>query len=348
MNYELIRATEQDGQEMLEIIESRPTQGLFEVLYTRRPNPVTSYLLENKDTDVYVIKDENGRIALQGACVPHSVYIGGEQKLLGYIGGIRKRIDFKEKIDWMRMLCGAETRLDYDYNYCSILLANKHAQKVFEKRRAYMPKLNYICDYTTFIVSPRKKQADNRAFAFRKATAADEKSIVDFLIREGKLYDLFPCFERFEEFYGLSVDDVYILQKNDEIVCACALWEQSGFKQYIIKRYNGFMKLARKCYKKTTLLGRPFPHVGKPLEFPHLTLFFAKNDDATYYKTMLANIENIIAEKYDMFLIGLTKNNAKYTLFEKRKTLSFLSKIYIISEETPKLSGKMHIECGVL
>jgi hypothetical protein len=348
VNYELIRATEQDGQEMLEIIESRPTQGLFEVFYTRRPNPVTSYLLENKDTDVYVIKDENGRIALQGACVPHSVYIGGEKKSLGYINGIRKRIDFKEKIDWIRMICDAETRVDYDYNYCSILLANKHAQKVFEKRRADMPNLHYVCDYTTFIVAPRKKQIDNGSFTFRKSTIADEKSIVDFLIREGKMYDLFPCFESFDEFYGLSIDDVYILQQNDEIVCACALWEQSDFKQYVVQKYNGFLKLARTFSQKSTLLGRPFPHEGKPLKFPHLTLFLAKNDDAEYYKTMLANIENIITEKYDMFLIGLTKNNAKILLFEKRKTLSFISKIYLISEETQKISGKVHVECGVL
>jgi len=146
----------------------------------------------------------------------------------------------------------------------------------------------------------------------------------------------------------LSIDDVYILQQNDEIVCACALWEQSDFKQYVVQKYNGFLKLARKFSKKSTLLGRPFPHEGKPLEFPHLTLFLAKNDDAEYYKAMLANIENIITEKYDMFLIGLTKNNAKILMFEKRKTLSFISKIYLISEETQKTSGKVHVECGVL
>jgi len=348
VNYELIRATEQDGQEMLEIIESRPTQGLFEVFYTRRPNPVTSYLFENKDTDVYVIKDENGRIALQGACVPHSVYIGGEKKSLGYINGIRKRIDFKEKIDWIRMICDAETRVDYDYNYCSILLANKHAQKVFEKRRADMPNLNYICDYTTFIMKPRKSRVENGLLIFRKAAKEDEKSIIDFLIREGKMYDLFPCFESFEEFYGLSIDDVYILQQNNEIVCACALWEQSDFKQYVVHKYNGILKLARMFSKKSSLFGRPFPHERKPLEFPHLTLFLAKNDEAGYYKTMLANIENIISEKYDMLLIGLTKNNAKFPLFEKRKTLSFTAKLYLISEETPKLSGNFHVECGVL
>jgi len=348
MKYELVRATEQDGQEMLKIIESRPAQGLFEVLYTRRPNPVTSYLLENKYTDVYVIKDESGRIVLQGACVPHSVYIGGKRKSLGYINGIRKRPDFKEKIDWMRMICDAETMVDYDYNYCSILLANKHAQKVFEKRRADMPNLNYFCDYTTFIMKPRMSRVDNWPLVFRKATKEDEKAIVDFLIREGKAYDLFPCFESFDEFYGLSIDDVYILQKNAEIVCACALWEQSSYRQYIIQKYNGFLKLARKLSKKSTLFGRPFPHEGIPLKFPYLTLFLAKNDDAECYKVMLGNIENVISEKYNMFLIGLTKNSAKLPLLKNRKTLSFASKLYLVSEETPKLSEKVHVECGVL
>ena len=349
MNYELIRATEQDGQEMLKIIEGRPTPGVFEVLYTRRPNPVTSYLLENKYTDVYVIKDENGRIVLQGACIPHSVCIGGERKSLGYINGIRKRSDFKEKIDWMRMICDAETMVDHDYYYCSILLANKHAQKVFEKRRADMPNLNYICDYTTFIMKPHKRLVDNGSFTFRKAEKDDERFIVDFLIREGKSRDLFPCFASFEEFYGLSIDHVYILQQRDEIVCACALWEQSDFKQYVIQKYNGFLKLVRKFSKKSTMLGRPFPQVGQPLKFPYLTLFLAKNDDTEYYKIMLANIENVISEKkYDMFLIGLTNNSGKYSLFEKRKALSFVSKLYIISEKTPKLSEKIHVECGML
>jgi len=350
VNYKLIRANEQDGREMLEIIESRPTQGLFEMFYTRRPNPVTSYILENKNSGVYVIKDENGRIVLQGACIPHSVYIGGECKSLGYINGIRKRFDFKEKLDWIRMICDAETKVDYDYYYCSILLANKHAQEVFEKRRAYMPNLNYICDYTTFIIKPRKRKIYNRSLIFRKAIKSDEKAIIDFLIYEGKSYELFPYFQNFDEFYGLPIDDVYILQDGNEIVCACALWEQSSYKQYVVQKYNGILKFMSKLPKLLSALTGyiPFPQEGKVLKFPTLTLFLAKDDNKEYYQTMLANLENIISEKYDMFLIGLTKNNGKFPLFEKRKGLSFISKLYLISDKMPNLSYKVHVECGVL
>jgi len=358
VKYELLKATERDGKEMLEIIESRPAQGLFEVFYTRRPNPVISYFLENKNSDVYVIKNERGRIAFQAACVPHSVYIGGERKSLGYINGVRKNPGFKEKIDWMRMIRDAETKVDYDYKYCSILLANKHAQEVFEKRREDMPNLNYICDYTTFIIKPRKRKVGNGAFIFRKASKADEQAIVDFLIREGKQYDFFPCFESLDEFYGLSLDDVYILRQNNEILCVCALWEQSGYKQYVVRKYNGILKLAKNFPEISSLFGYiPFPREGEVVKFPTLTLFLAKDDNSEYYQPMLANIENIISEKYDMFLIGLAENNSKFALFEKRKTLSFASKLYLISDEMPKMpkilkipkiSDKIHVECGML
>ena len=349
MNYRMIAATEQDAMEMLDIIESDQSKGQIELLYTRRPNPYLSYMAESKDTDVYVIKDSSDKIIFQGANISHSVYINGQSKKLGYICGLKKHKDFTDKINWLEMVSNAKTKIEYDYFYCSILQANTYAQKVLEKKRANISALNYICDYTTFIIKPKKTKIKYNSYTFRNADASDETAIVDFLQREGHRYDLFPCFNKISEFYSLSAQDFYLLEKDGEILCTCALWEQTGYKQYIVKKYNGILNLLSKIPSLPKLFGYiPLPKTGEALRFPTLTLFMAKNDEEKYYKTMMAFIENVICENYNMFLIGLTESSEKFKFFTKRKSLHFTSRLYLIAAQNLPVLEKIHVECGML
>ena len=349
MNYRMIRATEQDGPEMLDIIESCPSKGLFELLYTRRPNPYLSYMAESKDTDIYVIKGRSGEIVLQGACTPHSVYINGQPKKLGYINGVRKHKDFSDKINWLEMINNAKTKIECDYHYCSILQANTHAQKVFEKKRPIIPDLNYICDYTTFIIKSKKKKIKDSPYTFRKADTADEAAIIDFLHEYGHNYDLFPHISKISEFYGLNTQDFYLLENDSKILCLCALWEQSSYKQYIVKKYNGILNLLSKIPDLPKLFGYiPLPKTDEVLRFPTLTFFTAKNNKKEYYKTMMLHIENVICKNYKMFLIGLAEDNEKFEIFAKRKNLRFTSRLYLIAPKNPPVLEKIHVECGML
>lgn len=349
MNYRMVAATEQDGAEMLDIIETLPSKGLFELLYTRRPNPFLSHMAEFKDTDVYVIKDKNDKIILQVACSPHSLYINGHPAKLGYINGVKKRVDFNEKINWLEMICNTKTKVEYDYHYCSILQANKHAQQVFEKKRTYMTDMHYICNYTTFIVKPKKRKIMDNSYIFRRANKSDESAIIDFLSREGQGYDLFPYFDSISDFHGLYIEDFYLLEKEGVILCTCALWEQASYKQYIVKQYNSILKLASKIPYLPKILGYiSLPEPGKILRFPILTLFMAKNDDEKYYKAMLSHIENVVYESYGMFLIGLTESSNKYQIFLKKKSLRFISRLYLFISENPPVFKKVHVECGML
>ena len=49
MSYITYLAREEDGEEILEILESSPAKGSIELLYTRRPNAYVSYKKESKE-----------------------------------------------------------------------------------------------------------------------------------------------------------------------------------------------------------------------------------------------------------------------------------------------------------
>ena len=82
MSYITYLAREEDGEEILEILESSPAKGSIELLYTRRPNAYVSYKKESKESDVLIVKD-NEKIVGTVAQIVRDLYIDNEPKKMG-------------------------------------------------------------------------------------------------------------------------------------------------------------------------------------------------------------------------------------------------------------------------
>ena len=89
-------ATIEDGQRILEIIESSPAKGRMQIIYTRRPNAYDSYQKESQDVDVFVMKEDNHVFATVVNIV-RDVYIDGTIKRLSYISGLKRDPAFKRE-----------------------------------------------------------------------------------------------------------------------------------------------------------------------------------------------------------------------------------------------------------
>ena len=74
MKYNLVDATKNDGKKMLEVIESSPSKGVLQLLYTRRPNVYESYKKEDRNSILKVVKDDNNDIIFQVAAVIQVVW----------------------------------------------------------------------------------------------------------------------------------------------------------------------------------------------------------------------------------------------------------------------------------
>ena len=358
MEYKIERASEKDGKDLLELIETLPSKGIFELLYTRRPDAYFSYKKESDRVEIGVIRDKDSKIILQGTCVIRDYYLNGDKYSVGYLGGIKKRPDFKGKVNWMEMMAALRKYVPCDMYYCSILTDNDLVMKYFTRKRKNIPPLEKMCDYTTYVMNPRaivrkRWKLSNHSLVFRKAEQSDLPRIHDFLHEEGRKYNFFPQINDLEQdFYGLRAEDCYLLERNQTIVAFTALWNQGSFRQYIVTKYNKPLNYMRRVDKLTQFMGYiPFPKENRVLDFPHLAFFLVEDNNPDIYKYFLYKVSGEIKNKTDMTVIGIPNNNPiKREVYDRIRALSFQSTLFFVnfSMKEIQFDNKLFMECGLL
>ena len=347
-------ASASDGKEILRILESSAAKGSIELIYTRRPDAYESYMKESGEARVFISRD--GARAI-GTCaeVIREVYIGGEVCRAAYICGLKKDAEYDGGVAFDARLIRDLRRDDIHFYFCSVVADNTHAQKMFEKSRRLLD-MKQTVGYKTYILSPKVKINEKKhGFTFRRATENDRETLIGFLNAEGKKKDLFPVIKTLDEFYNLSIEDFYLLLDGEHVVASAALWDQTDYKQYVVKKYRGVMRLARMANPILSALRYiQLPKENQPLAFPMLSFLISRNDNPEYYRIMLAEIKKVIAGSYDMFVIGLPREHFAAPMLDKLPSISFETKLYAIrfpwSEQAYKLPDpqKSFLECGLL
>ena len=359
MKNTVTEATPKDGPAMLALIESAASRGSIELIYTRRPDAYWSYQQEGKSAAIGLIKDAEGQIVAQAACTLRDYWINGEKRTLGYVSGVRKRADYKGWINW-KAVSDFILESRCDLFYCSFLSDNPSALGLFTKKRAFIPTLHKLCEYTTYILNPRAIRAPKNlngdvmeGLRFRPMTASDLPRVIAFLNREGQAYQFAPVVEDlFKEFSGLSESDCYVLEKDGEFAAFGALWDQTAYRQYIVTRYQGQMTFFKKFSRITEKLGYiPIPKENVPLVFPTLTLFYAKDNQRAYYDYFLYRVAMAVRARYSMFVVGMCSGDPNREVFEALKSIRIRSELYYVyHDEEILLSPEMpvRLECGLL
>lgn len=347
-------ATPEDGKELLRILESSPAQGSIELIYTRRPDAYASYMKEPGEAIVYATRKDGRLVGTQAALI-REMYLDGKETKAAYICGLKKDPEYQGTVGFSGSYHKALVREDVDYYFCSVLKDNDKVHKMFERKNPWMH-MAPLQEYTTYILTPRfRYQAKDETLSFRQATARDEKALLDFLNREGKRKDLFPAIKSIEDFYGLHIEDFYLLEKGGEILATAALWNQTDYKQYVVKKYRGWMRFARCFNPVLSLLGYlRLPKENECLNFPMLSFFLSKDDNMEYYKTFLSGVNREIKKSYDCYVIGMPKNYFGMEVFKKLPSIHFDTILYSIEFRSKKGNAiepdvsNLYLECGLL
>ena len=146
----------------------------------------------------------------------------------------------------------------------------------------------------------------------------DTDAVLDFLKTEGRKKDLFPVIESLDDFYNLYIEDFYILEDDHEIKACGAVWNVSSYKQLMIKKFKGIMKLARLFNPVLSLLAFPtFKKENEPYDYPVLSFFLSKDDDEDCYRILFHRIKNEIRKNYTLFAVGVTSDHPVASVLEK-------------------------------
>ena len=353
MEYKLIDANKNDGKKMLNVIESSPSKGILQLLYTRRPDAYESYKKEDEDSIIKVVKSKDDDIMLQIAAVNQKFYIEGKEKELFYMGGLRKNKKYNEQIHWTDLFAKWNDELPKHEFYVSILKDNKHAIDVLVKERKGWPSFHKISDYYTNIFTPKavlKNKWDNDKYKIQKVQKEDIKKVYSFLKSEGQKYNFFPVIDDLENFADLYLDNCYVLKSGKEIVGFTALWNQENYKQFVVKKYGFPINVLSKLDFITHKMGYvSFPKADETFSFSYLSFFIVKNNSLDLYKVLLYKICKELEGKIESLVIGTTSDIFQNEVFKNIKKLSFSSIIYYLYYgEERTIKNEPYIECALL
>lgn len=324
-------ASAEDGKEILRILESSAAQGGIELVYTRREDAWVSYMKEPGQAHVFVSKNGSRTV---GTCAElvRQVYIGGEKCTAAYVCGLKKDAEYDGMVGFGPGFIPALQHDDVDFYYCSVVADNTEAQRMFAKNSRALS-MRPIAEYKTYIFSPRVRvKAPSHALTFRQATQADLPALLEFLNTEGRKKDLFPVMESLEPFHGLTVDNFYLLLDGNHIVAVGGLWDQTDYKQYIVKKYHGMMKLARIANPLLSALGYiRLPKENAPLNLAMLSFFLSKEDNRVFYRIFLKEIRREVAKSHAIFVLGVPKSHFAAPMLDKLPHICFETKLYEIT-----------------
>jgi hypothetical protein len=121
--------------------------------------------------------------------------------------------------------------------------------------------------------------------------------------------------------YGLTSEDILVARRGDGTIAGViALWDQSAYKQSVIRGYSGWLRVA------SPLLPRP----GTELRSAYASLICIANDDPAVFASLLRDIYARTAERgFDYLLVGLDARDPLIDVARAYPHFAYPSRLYL-------------------
>jgi hypothetical protein len=159
-------------------------------------------------------------------------------------------------------------------------------------------------------------------------------AIVDCLNRNNARKQFAPHWTRASLFRAnLTPADFFLVLDGDYILGCLACWDQSAFKQTVVRGYSGSLARWRKVINVVSRFGLlPYlPEPNTPLRHSYACHLAIDNDDSVIFEALLRNVYNhSVEQNYSYFMIGLTESNPLRHVVEAYRPLTYISQIYLV------------------
>jgi len=342
MQFRVDLAVAGDDAAIRGLYRSQPMPGRISVAFEREPDFSLGCRVTGEDCQIVVARTSTGGEIAGVACrSARRLYINGSEQRLGYLGQLR--IDERFRGRWLvsrgfallKQLHETDPLVSY---LVSIVDGNQEATRVLVRnRRKMFPAFHAVADFCTLAVSVRGYKPAISAHA--TITAANPNQLAEvaaFLRACGSSRQFFPvCTE--ERLRGLTalgfrIEDLRIARRNGEIIGVAVLWDQSAYKQTVVRGYSGWMKAAAPIYNLTApWLGRAtLPRPGEKLRSAYAAFLCVANDDQNVFAPLLRELYNLARFRgFDYLLVGLDARDPLLPVARDYAHIPYPSRLYL-------------------
>jgi hypothetical protein len=342
MQFRLDLATAGDDAAIRGLYRSQPMPGRISVAFEREPDFSLGCRVTGEDFQIVVARTgDDGEIAGLACRASRRVYLNGREQQIGYLGQLRINERFRGR--WLvsrgfGLLKQLHERNPLPAYLVSIVDENLEATGVLiRNRRKIFPAFHAVADFCTLALSVRGyKPAVARDVSI---AGADERQLGDvaaFLRSCGARRQFFPVWTeeklRGLTALGLRIEDLRIMRRNGEIVGIAGLWDQSSYKQTIVRGYSGWMKAAAPIYNLSApWLGRAaLPRPGEKLCSAYAAFICVADDDEDIFAALLRELYNLARFRgFEYLLIGLDGRDPLLPVAREYVHVAYPSRLYL-------------------
>lgn len=325
-------ASSADDAGVRRLLRAQAMPGRVRLSFCREPDFSIGCAVTGEDYRILVARSVAGGEIVGVACRSvRRVFLNGREQRIGYLGQLR--IDDRHRGRWLvsrgfAMLEQMHRSDPVPAYLASIVDGNDEAVGVLVKKaRRTFPTFREAARYVTLALRIRRPRPTlHRAKQIEPASPDHVEELADFLHREGQRRQLFSVWTadalRRLDTYGLRLDDIRIARRGGAISGIVALWDQSAYKQSVVRGYSGWLKAAA-----------PFlPRPGSELRSACAALVCIANDDTEVFGNLLREIYNLACRRgFEYLLIGLDLRDPLLGIARAYSHMSYPSRLYLAS-----------------
>jgi hypothetical protein len=357
-------AAPEDDPELRRLLRDNPMEGEIRVSLEREPNAFLAAAVEGEPHRTIVARDPDGGIVGMGSRSVWNAFVNGEPCRLGYLSQLRvdrahrgqKRL-LTAGYDLIRTFRSPE---EMPFDLTSIVADNEVARRLLGAGLPGLPRYQEIEEWTTLIV-PTTSRPRSSAVPILRGTRDLLAGAAACLERNRRRYQLAPRFSAEDllspdRSRGLAPSDFFLAVVNTEVVGCLALWDQSSFKQVVVRGYAPRLARWRPLmnHLAAPLLGTPrLPDPGHALPHAYLSHLAVDEDDPETFRALVeAAYAEARARRYVYVVAGLAARHPWRPWLEKRfKPRTYPSVLYAVlwGDHVAALDGRMpHVEVALL
>jgi hypothetical protein len=329
MSVAIAFASDADDAGVRQLVRSQAMPGRVRLSFCREPDFSTGCAVTGDEYQILVARSVPDGDVVGVACRSvRRVFLNGRDQRIGYLGQLRVHERYRGR--WLVARGFALLAAMHRTNPCPAYLAsivdgNDEATGILVRRpRRGFPRFREVAQYLTLALRVRRSKSRSRWPSASGQPAIDE--VADFLQRQGPRRQLSSVWTadslRRLASFGLTTDDIRVARRDGDITGVVALWDQSAYKQSVIRGYSGWLRAA------APLLPRP----GTALRSAYASLISVADDDPVVFESLLREVCALAAARgFEYLLVGLDARDPLLDVARAHPHIAYPSRLYLAS-----------------
>jgi hypothetical protein len=345
----LEHASDAHDADLRRLMAENEMEGEIVLSFRREPSYFHASRVQGAFYQVEAARDtRSGEIIGVGTRAVRLGFLNGERENVGYLADLRLDARYRGGLLVARAYRHL-ARLHQDGRarlyFTVIAEGNRQALQTIAAGRAGLPPYRDLGRLLSPAVNllRRKPPLDGKVEVVRGSEALLPE-IVACLNRNLRRRQFAPCYtlDQFHrsappgeqsELRDFHVEQFYVAVRNGQVIGVVGKWDQSAYKQTVVTRYRGKLRLLRPLYNiAAALIGcARYPEPGMPLRSFYASFIAVDQDDVGVFRALLRRLYNDhVGSRYAYFLIGLHERDPLAAALADYSVTPFAGRLFAV------------------